>query len=113
MTSTRIFYAHLNHSFVLLVTTQEQPRQRKFKSDLGTNVYETPISQSTREETYKIRHTYIIKLSHDKSTLLKCQPNIFSQNGSTQQSIKHLQNFRTAAHQSLALTITFQRLIQK
>jgi hypothetical protein len=53
MTSTRIFYAHLNHSFVLLLTTQEQPRQRKFKSDLGINVYETPISQSTREETYK------------------------------------------------------------
>jgi hypothetical protein len=53
MTSTHIFYAHLNHSFVLLLTTQEQPRQRKFKSDLGINVYETPISQSTREEHIK------------------------------------------------------------
>jgi hypothetical protein len=31
ITSTRIYYAHLNHSFVLLLTTQEQPRQRKFK----------------------------------------------------------------------------------
>jgi hypothetical protein len=29
ITSTRIYYAHLNHSFVLLLTTQEQPRQRK------------------------------------------------------------------------------------
>jgi hypothetical protein len=53
MTSTRIFYAHLNHLFVLLLTTQEQPRQRKFKSDLGINVYETHILQSNREETYK------------------------------------------------------------
>jgi hypothetical protein len=31
ITSTRIYYTHLNHSFVLLLTTQEQPRQRKFK----------------------------------------------------------------------------------
>jgi hypothetical protein len=61
MTSTRIFYAHLNHSFVLLLTTQQQPRQRKFNSDLGINVYETPISQSTREEHIK----------HDTHALLR------------------------------------------
>ena len=30
ITSTRIYYAHLSHSFVLLLTTQEQPRQHKF-----------------------------------------------------------------------------------
>ena len=49
---------------------QKQPRQRKFKSDLGINVYETPISQSTREETYKTGHLGNIKLSHDKSTFI-------------------------------------------
>jgi hypothetical protein len=31
ITSTRIYYAYLNRSFVLLLTVQEQPRQRKFK----------------------------------------------------------------------------------
>ena len=31
ITSTRIYYAHLNRSFVLLLTVQEQPIQRKFK----------------------------------------------------------------------------------
>jgi hypothetical protein len=29
ITSTHIYYAHLNHLFVLLLTKQEQPRQRK------------------------------------------------------------------------------------
>jgi hypothetical protein len=65
--STRIYYAHLNHSFVLLLTTQEQPRQRKFKYDLGIHVYETFMSTPTREETYKTLHICIIKLSHGKS----------------------------------------------
>jgi hypothetical protein len=40
ITNARIYYAHLNYSFVLLLTTQEQPRQRKFKLDLGIHVYE-------------------------------------------------------------------------
>jgi hypothetical protein len=30
ITSTRIYYAQLSHSCVLLLTTKEQPRQRKF-----------------------------------------------------------------------------------
>jgi hypothetical protein len=40
ITSTRIYYTHLNRSFVLLLTVQEQPIQCKFKYDLGIHVYE-------------------------------------------------------------------------
>jgi hypothetical protein len=43
ITSARIYHAHLNHSLVLLLTTQEQPRQRMFKYDIGINNYRTPI----------------------------------------------------------------------
>jgi hypothetical protein len=39
------------------------------------------MSQSTKEETYKTRHTYHLELNHGKSTLLKSKPNIFSDKG--------------------------------
>jgi hypothetical protein len=49
ITSTRIYHVHFNHSLVLLLTTQEQPRQRKFKQDIGINNYGTSIHNQLQQ----------------------------------------------------------------
>jgi hypothetical protein len=59
-------------------TTRVQPRQRKLEYDIGINNYELLYHNQLEQETYKTLHTCIINLSHGKSTLIKCEPNIFS-----------------------------------
>jgi hypothetical protein len=113
MTSTRNFYAHLNHSFVLLLTTQEQPRQRKFKSDLGINVYETPISQSTREEHIKHDTHALLRLVMASLYYLRANQTFLARRVNLNNQKRTSRIFRTAAQQLLVLVITLQILIQK
>ena len=117
-------YKHLfncyGFSLVLLLITQKHYQPHKSNQD-NVSLNTTQASLTTEllyhkqleKETYKTVHTFIIKLNHGKSTLLKSKPHIFSDKGETKQSKAHQQNFWTAIQQSIVSVITHKIFTQK